>query len=93
MYQKIYNSRFRKSIKKIVRSGRISREEIELFIDNIAAGKPFEQQHEDHALIGEWLSFRECHIKPDLLLIYKIEKNILILLLADIGSHSNLFGK
>ncbi len=46
-------------------------------------------KYKDHELIGNWSSFRECHIKPDLLLIYK--KNISDPQLARIGSHSDLF--
>lgn len=45
----------------------------------------------DHALIGNYKGFRECHVKPDLLLIYKIENEKLILLLQRIGRHSSLF--
>ena len=45
----------------------------------------------DHDLIGNYKGFRECHVKPDLLLIYKIENEKLILLLQRIGSHSSLF--
>ncbi len=91
MYKKIFTHRFKRSMKKIIRSGSISREHIETFIDAIASGKAFERKHFDHALAGDYIGYRECHIKPDLLLIYKIEKNILVLILADIGSHSNLF--
>ena len=51
-----------------------------------------DRKHRDHALKGDFKGYRECHIKPDVLLIYKIEKDVLILVLADIGSHTNLFG-
>jgi mRNA interferase YafQ len=44
----------------------------------------------DHDLIGEWRGHRECHIKPDVLLIYK-KPDPQILWLARLGSHSNLF--
>jgi len=47
--------------------------------------------YRDHELIGEWNAYRECHIKPDLLLIYrKPDKNTIRL--ARLGSHSELFG-
>lgn len=49
------------------------------------------EKYRDHALIGNWVGYRECHIKPDLLLIYKLsDENTLRL--ARIGSHSELFG-
>ena len=46
-------------------------------------------KHRDHALTGNWVGFRECHIKPDLVLIYRVFENQLQL--ARIGSHSDLF--
>ena len=46
-------------------------------------------KYKDPKLIGNWYSFRECHIKPDLLLIYK--RNSSELQLARIGTHSDLF--
>ena len=45
----------------------------------------------DHELIGNWVGYRECHIKPDVLLIYK-KPDPLTLRLARLGSHSDLFG-
>ena len=45
----------------------------------------------DHALSGDWAGYRECHIKPDLLLIYRKPDNE-TLRLARLGSHSELFG-
>ncbi|WP_202107596.1 type II toxin-antitoxin system YafQ family toxin [Succinivibrio dextrinosolvens] len=45
----------------------------------------------DHALRGNYKDYRECHIKPDLLLIYRIENDKLILILKRVGSHSELF--
>lgn len=47
--------------------------------------------HRDHGLIGDWEGYRECHIKPDLLLIYR-KPNPSTLRLARMGSHSELFG-
>lgn len=47
--------------------------------------------YRDHALTGNYIGFRECHILPDWLLIYKIEANTLTLALTRTGSHSDLF--
>ena len=49
------------------------------------------EKYRDHALSGNWLGHRECHILPNWLLIYRIEKNILVLTLSRTGSHSDLF--
>ena len=48
-------------------------------------------KYKDHALTGNYIGTRECHIEPDWLLIYKIDGDKLILTLARIGSHSELF--
>jgi mRNA interferase YafQ len=49
------------------------------------------ESNRDHALIGEWADYRECHVKPDLLLIYR-KPDPDTLRLARLGSHSELFG-
>ena len=50
-----------------------------------------EPRHRDHELIGDWRGYRECHIKPDVLLIYQ-KPDADTLRLARLGSHSELFG-
>jgi|TARA_R110002111_G_scaffold95859_1_gene148084 mRNA interferase YafQ len=47
------------------------------------------KKYVDHALTGNWSNYRDCHVKPDLVLIYKIESGVLKL--ARIGTHSELF--
>jgi mRNA interferase YafQ len=49
------------------------------------------EKYRDHGLVGDWAGYRECHVKPDLLLIYKQTGNN-ELRLARFGSHSELFG-
>jgi len=49
------------------------------------------ESNRDHSLSGDWAGYRECHIKPDLLLIYR-KPDTSILRLARLGSHSELFG-
>ena len=61
-------------------------------IEFLTEGTPLPTSYFDHELTGEWSGYRECHIKGNLLLIYQIRDEVLILLLAEIGSHSQLFG-
>ena len=56
----------------------------------LASGKKLAPSYKDHALKGEYAGYRDCHIKPDLVLIYRIFDDILELYLADVGSHSEL---
>ena len=58
----------------------------------LATDRPLKGKHRDHALSGNWKDHRECHLKPDLLLIYKKPDDHTLRLLR-IGSHSELFGK
>lgn len=75
----------------MARSGKVSVSKIDLVLDTLAEGKGLSEKYRDHALSGEFLGKRECHILPDLLLVYYIEDNKLILVLVDIGNHSQLF--
>lgn len=64
---------------------------IQSIIDLLCSGQPLPEKNQDHALSGNWANYRECHITPDWLLIYKVEDNILVLTLTRTGSHSDLF--
>lgn len=56
----------------------------------LVVDQPLPEKNRDHTLTGDWAGYRECHLKPDLLLIYKnSEPNVLRL--ARLGSHSELF--
>ena len=57
----------------------------------LANDQPLEPRHRDHDLSGTWSGYRECHVKPDLLLIYR-KPDADLLRLARLGSHSELFG-
>lgn len=50
-------------------------------------------KYHDHSLTGEYKDFRECHIKPDWLLVYRIDDDDLELYLFRTGSHSDIFRK
>lgn len=52
---------------------------------------PLPEKNRDHGLGGEWRDHRECHLKPDLLLIYR-KADAKVLQLVRMGSHSELFG-
>jgi len=56
----------------------------------LAAGQPLKARHRDHDLSGDWAGYRECHVKPDLLLVYRKSDDDL-LKLARLASHSELF--
>ncbi len=82
---------FERSYRRIKDSGRLKRqikESLAETIDILAQGKRLPPEYNDHQLRGELRHYRECHIKGDLLLVYQIRKQELLLVLVDIGTHS-----
>ncbi|MBX1403187.1 type II toxin-antitoxin system YafQ family toxin, partial [Campylobacter jejuni] len=67
------------------------RQNADIIINRIANNETLEAKHRDHALKGNYIGFRECHIQQDLLLVYQKQDDKLILYLLRIGSHSELF--
>ncbi len=91
-YEIISTKRFRKDLKKAIRRN-LNIPLLDTVVEHLANGHTLETKHRDHELEGDWLGFRECHITPDWLLIYRIEVNILILTLSRTGTHADLFKK
>ncbi len=85
-----YSSRFKKDYKSIVKRG-YDTKLFEEVLSILVQEKTLPQKYLDHPLAGNYFGHRECHITPDWLLIYKIEKDILILSLTRTGTHSDLF--
>lgn len=87
MREIVETTQFKKDFRKISSSGRYKIQDIFDVIDLLANNKPLPRKYCDHPLTGE--DARECHIKPDWLLIYKKDDNKLKLVRT--GSHSELF--
>lgn len=85
-----FSSRFKKDLKSYKHDKNFLIE-LEKVLDILAKGKDLPDKNLNHPLIGEFKGYFECHVKPNILLIYKIEQSDLIVLLLRIGSHSNLF--
>ena len=89
MYKLEYSTQFKKDFKKIIKLAIPDVIEVGHIITTLQQGKTLTEKYVDHALTGNWSNYRDCHVKPDLVLIYKIESETLKL--ARIGSHSELF--
>lgn len=85
-------NQFKKDFKLAMKRG-LNIDLLETVIATLALGEPLPDKNKDHALTGNWIGHRECHILPDWLLIYRIEEEVLILTLARSGTHSDLLGK
>ena len=84
---------FRRDYKREVKGKHRSTLEVDLrtVLESLASDTPLEPRYRDHDLSGDWAGYRDCHIKPDLLLIYR-KPDPDTLRLARLGSHSELFG-
>ncbi len=92
MYHLKFTTAFKKSYKLMKKRG-LDISLLDEIVDQLRQGIPLDEKYHDHNLSGNYEGFRECHIKPDWLLIYLIEDDIITLTLVNTGSHSDLFKK
>lgn len=86
-----YGSRFKKDFKRESRGlyGRSLVADLKTVTDILGVDQPLPPRYTDHALTGQWLGDRDCHIKPDLVLIYR-KPDERTLQLVRLGSHGEL---
>ena len=84
----VRGAQFRRDVKLAHRRGK-DMDRLRDLILLLLEGTPLPPRFRDHALTGFWNHFRDCHIEPDWLLIYKIEGNSLHLVRT--GTHADLF--
>lgn len=82
------STQFKRDIKRLIKQ-RAALQKLEIVVRKLAAQETLEQRYRDHALSGNRRGYRECHIEPDWLLIYRIEGDELQLI--ETGSHAHLF--
>ena len=87
-----FTTQFKKDYKLAIKRG-LKIDLLEQIVASLADGLALPEKNKDHALTGNWVGHRECHILPDWLLVYRVEDDVLVLTLARTGSHSDLFGK
>jgi len=85
-------STYKKNYKKLKKRGKDT-EKLKYVIATLARGEKLAPKYRDHQLTNSkrFIDCRECHVEPDWLLVYKKNKEELILLLIETGSHSDLF--
>ena len=88
MYSIFRTTSFKKQYKKLSTEDKLLTKDLILIL---AKGEELSGKNKDHKLTGNFKDLQECHIKPDLLLIYKIDDDILELALVQIGNHNSLF--
>ncbi|MFA5178491.1 MAG: type II toxin-antitoxin system YafQ family toxin [Candidatus Paceibacterota bacterium] len=90
MFSLKYSHRFKKDLKRY-KNNQLVLKELEIVLDTLIKGKELPIKNRNHRLVGEFKDCFECHIKPDVLLVYKKEKLEIIILLLRIGPHSDIF--
>ena len=90
MLKLVASNRFKKDLKTAQKRG-FDMSLLRTVINDLAEEKTLAPKYRDHELTGEYKGFRECHVQPDWLLIYRIEHRELELFLFRTGTHSDLF--
>ena len=88
-YELIITSLFKRDHKKI-KKRKYNIDLLDNVVNKLQNGEKLPDSNRDHALSGDWIGYRECHIQPDWLLVYKISDEKLVLSLIRTGSHSDL---
>jgi mRNA interferase YafQ len=89
-YEIEQSARFKRELKTAIKRG-YDINILETVVDLLAEGVTLPLKNRDHVLIGDYAGYRECHITPDWLLIYKYEQDTVVLYLLRTGTHSDLF--
>ena len=76
---------------ELIKRRNLPKVELDVVVEMLANEQPLPSKYRDHALRGNFAGYRECHIRPDWLLLYKKEKATLTLILTRTGTHSDLF--
>jgi len=90
VYKLKKTSQFKSSLKLAKKRG-LEMSLLEDIVEKLRTDKPLEQRNHNHELSGVLKGVWECHIKPDWLLLYYKDEDVLTLTLVDTGSHSDIF--
>jgi mRNA interferase YafQ len=90
MYELQQTSAFHRDLKRISKRG-YNRTLLRNVIKSLQNGEMLDKKYRDHPLRGDYEGFRECHIQNDWILIYMVNVNTKIIILARTGTHSDLF--
>ena len=82
---------YKKGYKRAIKRG-LSIEKLNEVVLKLANQEVLPEKYKDHSLSGKYVGYRECHIQPDWLLIYRIDNGHWVLYLLDTGTHSDIFG-
>ena len=90
MLKIVTSNQFKKDLKSAYKRG-LKLERLQIVVDTLVAELPLDDKYRDHTLSGKYHGFRECHIEPNWILVYRVDAGELELYLFRTGSHSDLF--
>jgi mRNA interferase YafQ len=85
-----FGAQFKKDL-KLAKKRHLDIDLLKTIVNRLRAGEPLDESQWDHELSGNHKGYRECHIQPDWLLVYQVKQDILTLVLARTGTHSDIF--
>lgn len=90
MFQIKITNQFKKNYRLLIKRG-LDISLLDNIINSLILGEKLDEKHKDHSLTGPFQGFRECHIKPDWLLVYLVDEGTNTITLVRTGPHSDLF--
>ena len=90
MLDLVTTTQFKKDLKRIRKRG-YDLSKLDEILQKLRAEEPLPEKKRDHDLTGDYKGFRECHVEPDWLLVYAVDKERIILTASRTGTHSDLF--
>jgi len=93
MYEIIRSSRAKKDLRRHEKSGAFPLAKFKLAMVHLRAGEPLPLSFRDHQLKGSLLLYREFHLAQDILVQYKRDDKLRIIIIMKVGTHAELFGR
>lgn len=90
MYEIRRSTRFKKDVRRCQKQNK-SMDKFRTIHELLVKGSPLPERNRDHDLSGDWVGYRECHLEPDWLLIYRVDEADDVLEYVRMGSHAELF--
>ncbi len=91
VYEVVQTKRFKTAYKRVRNLKSFKKDIFVEVVTTLASGKKLPAKYRDHKLTGNLKDFRECHLAPDILLLYQIDDDIIVLTLVSVGNHAQLF--
>jgi len=89
IYKVKFTSAYKRSYKRLKKRG-LDISLLDAVIEELRQGRLLHKKYKDHILKGNFAGFHECHVKPNWLLIYLLEDDIITLTLVNTGTHTDL---